>query len=134
VPGAYVDTSALGRVLLGEPDADAVLSSLRNFDVQVSSRLLRIELRRLATRHGVLDNADRLLTAVSLVPIDEELLQAAETVPPPSVATLDAIHLTTALRLAAADVIEVLMTYDSQLLEGARHHGIKAISPTTGKA
>jgi predicted nucleic acid-binding protein len=129
VSGVYVDTSALGRVLLGEPDADAVVASLRSFDVQTSSRLLRIELRRLASRHDVLDNADQLLTGVSLVPVSEELLQAAETVPPPSVATLDSIHLATALRLAAAGIIGALISYDSQLLEGARHHGLEAMSP-----
>jgi uncharacterized protein len=130
MPGVYLDTSALGRVLLGEPDAEAVTSRLSDFEVHASSRLLRIELCRLALRHNVLDHADQLLSAVALVPIDEELLDMSETLPPQTVATLDAIHLATALRLAAADVITVVMTYDAHLAAGARHHDLEAVAPS----
>jgi len=129
VAGVYLDTSALGRVLLGEPDSAAVIAALADFDQRVASRLLRIELRRLALRHEVLDHADQLLGAVALVPLDEPLLEAAETVPPGEVATLDAIHLATALRLASAGAIEVVMTYDRRLASGARHHGLEVLSP-----
>ena len=51
----YVDTSALGRVLLGEPDRAAILRELTRFDQTVSSRLLGVELRRLALRSARLD-------------------------------------------------------------------------------
>jgi predicted nucleic acid-binding protein len=130
VAGVYLDTSALGRVLLGEPDAPAVLAALSDFDQHVASRLLRIELRRLAIRHHVLDQADQLLSAVALIPMDEPVLEAAETVPPDGVSTLDAIHLVTALRLAADGVIEAVMTYDARLAEGVRHHGLGALAPS----
>ena len=49
----YLDTSALGRVLLGEPDAPAILRSLEAFDQRVASRVLRVELRRLALRDAM---------------------------------------------------------------------------------
>ncbi len=127
--GVYLDTSALGRVLLGEPDAPAVLSVLADFDQHVASRLLRIELRRLALRHDVLDHADQLLGAVALVPMDEPELAAAETVPPATVGTLDAVHLATALRLAAGGAVDGVMTYDIRLAQGARHHGLEVIEP-----
>lgn len=128
--GVYVDTSALGRVLLGEPDAPAVIRALEELDQHVASRLLRVELRRLALRTGLLDQADQLLSGVALLPVDEALLEAAETVQPEIVATLDAIHLATALRLADAGLIEAVMTYDVRLAEGARHHGLDVLSPT----
>ncbi len=127
--GLYVDTSALGRVLLGEPDAAAVISCLGDFDQHVSSRLLRIELKRLALRNGLLEHADQLLSGIALLPLDEALLDAAETVRPASVASLDAIHLVTALRLADAELIETVMTYDSRLAEGAREHGLAVLEP-----
>ena len=92
----YVDTSAVGRVLLGEPDAPAVLRDLAGFDQHVASRLMRIELRRLALREDALEAADRLLDGVALIPLDDAILAASETVPPTTVATLDAIHLATA--------------------------------------
>jgi predicted nucleic acid-binding protein len=133
VGGAYLDTSALGRVLLGEPDAEAVIRRLSEFDVHASSRLLRIELSRLALRHNVLDHADQLLSAVALVPIDDQILETSETLPPQSVATLDAIHLATAMRLAAADVIDVVITYDARLTAGAHHHGLEVYAPSSGR-
>lgn len=127
--GIYLDTSALGRVLLGEPDAPAVLRDIGAFDQRVSSRLMRIELRRLAVREGRLADADQLLAGVALVPVDEELLATAETVPPASVATLEAIHLVTALRLSHAGSVDAIMTYDMRLADGARHHGLTVLAP-----
>ena len=59
--GVYVDTSALGRVLLGEPGAAAVLRDLGAFEQHLSSQLLRVELRRVALREGRLSDADRLV-------------------------------------------------------------------------
>lgn len=129
MPAAYLDTSALGRVLLGEPDAPAILAALGAFDQHVASRLARVELRRLALREDALAAADRLLAGVALVPVDEAVLAAAETVEPATVATLDAIHLATALRLAEAALLDAVVTYDVRLADGARHHGLTVLSP-----
>lgn len=126
----YVDTSALGRVLLGEQDRDAILLAMGGFDVRVASRLLRIELRRLALRHGLLADADQLLAGIGISPLDDAILSGAETTPPSTVATLDAIHLTTALRLADAGSLDAVMTYDVRLAEGARQHGLTVLAPT----
>jgi predicted nucleic acid-binding protein len=125
----YLDTSAIGRVLLGEPDAPAVLRDLGGFDQHIASRLLRVELRRVALREGLLDAADRLLAGVALIPLDDAVLTIAETVPPTTVATLDAIHLATALRLSTAGVLDTVMTYDARLADGARHHGLAVLAP-----
>jgi len=125
----YVDTSALARVLLTESDSAAVLSALDDFDHLVSSGLLRVELRRVALRHGALEEADALLADVALVPVDDAVLAAAETVPPENVATLDAIHLVTALRLTEGGDLDALMTYDERLAAGAAHYGLRVIAP-----
>lgn len=127
--GVYLDTSALGRVLLGEPDASAIIRELGRFEPHVSSRLLRVELRRLALRHGQLPAADQLLAGVALLPVDEALLASAEIVPPPTVGTLDAIHLATALRLAGAGMVETVMTHDARLAAGARERGLTVLAP-----
>lgn len=124
-----MDTSALGRVLLGEPDAAAVIRALADFELHVASRLLRIELCRLALRHSLLDHAEQLLSGVALLPLDDAVLEAAETVPPASVATLDAIHLVTALRLGDEELIDAVMTYDSRLAEGVQEHGLSVVAP-----
>jgi uncharacterized protein len=125
----YVDTSAVGRVLLGEPDAPAVLRDLAGFDRHVASRLMRIELRRLALREDALAAADRLLDGVALIPLDDAILASSETLPPATLATLDAIHLATALRLATAGVLDTVMTYDLRLAVGAEQHGLRVLAP-----
>jgi predicted nucleic acid-binding protein len=125
---AYVDTSVLGRVLLDEPDATAIVGELGRFDDLVSSRLLAVELRRLALRRGFNDRATELLADITLLPVDEATLTAAETVAPAGVATLDAIHLTSAMQLARGGDLDALMTYDAQLAAGAEHHGIRVIA------
>jgi uncharacterized protein len=129
VASLYLDTSALGRVLLGEPDASAILRELTRWEQHVASRLLRTELRRVAIREGVLAQADQLLRTVALVPVDDAVLTAAETTPPSTVTTLDAIHLATAVRLASAGALEAVMTYDAHLADGARHHGLAVVAP-----
>jgi predicted nucleic acid-binding protein len=125
----YVDTSAIGRVLLGEPDAPAVLRDLADFDQHVASRLMRIELRRLAMREDALEAADRLLDGVALIPLDDAILAASETLLPATVATLDAIHLATALRLATGGMLSTVMTYDRRLADAAEQHGLRVLAP-----
>lgn len=125
-----MDTSALGRVLLAERDGTAVLRDLSGFDEAVSSRLLRTELLRLALREDLVTEAEQLLTGIALMPLDDSILTAAERLSPPIVATLDAIHLTTALRLARGRRLDALMTYDARLAAGARHHGIAVLAPS----
>ena len=125
----YVDTSALARVLLGEPDAPAVVRELERFDRSVSSGLLRIELRRVGLRSDRLGDVDQLLAGMALIPMADELLSLAETIEPADVGALDAIHLATAVRLAAGVRLDAVMTYDRQLAEGARHHGLKVLAP-----
>jgi uncharacterized protein len=126
----YVDTSALARMLLDEPDTKAIEHSLRAYDQRVASRLLQVELRRVGLRTNLLDGVGELLAEVALIPVEEAILTAAETVPPSSVATLDAIHLATAMRLAEAGELDALMTYDKQLATGAREHGLTVLSPS----
>ena len=67
----YVDTSVFGRVILEEPDKTAIKRDLAKFDQRVASRLLRIELRRVGSREDALEEADRILESVLLIPLDE---------------------------------------------------------------
>lgn len=116
-------------MLFDEPDAPAIERSLQSFDQRVSSRLLGAELRRIGFRADCLDDADRLLATVGLIEMDDAILTAAETTPPKSVATLDAIHLATALRLAGDGILNTIMTYDRQLAAAAREHNLTVLAP-----
>jgi uncharacterized protein len=129
VGAVYIDTSALGRVLLDEPDKSAIERALDSFDQVTASRLLRIELRRVGLKRGLLDRAESLLADISLIPLEDRILAATETLTPASVGTLDAIHLATAVQLAMAGKLNALMTYDKGLAAGAHEHGIAVLSP-----
>ena len=65
--GLYVDTSALGRILLTEPDATAIRSTLSRYDRWWSSALLVVELRRLAARAGRETAGEALLAEMECI-------------------------------------------------------------------
>jgi predicted nucleic acid-binding protein len=116
--------------MLEEPDKKAIQRDLAKFDQSVASRLLRVELRRVGRRENALEEADQILDGVLLIPLDESVLTAAESISPTTVGTLDAIHLATAVRLAEAGELDALMTYDKRLAKGAREHGIEVLAPS----
>jgi uncharacterized protein len=127
--GIYLDTSALGRVLLAEPDAAAIRGVLAEHEAWWSSELLMVELRRFATRENLAEAAEKLLDGVSLINVDSAALQRASRVEPSEVRSLDAIHLDTAMRLSADGRIASVLTYDRQLQAGCRHHGLEVAAP-----
>jgi predicted nucleic acid-binding protein len=130
VRSVYLDTSVLGRVLLDEPDTPAIRRELGRFERHISSGLLRLELHRLGLRENMLPQVAALLSGNVLIPLDQEILTTAETIAPPTVATLDAIHLATAVSLSHAGKLDALMTYDKRLAIGAREHGIEVLAPS----
>ncbi len=130
MPAVYLDTSVLGRVLLDEPDTPAIRRELAHFERHISSGLLSVELHRLGLRENLLPHVAEILSGNVLIPMDDEILAAAETIAPATVATLDAIHLATAISLSNAGKLDALMTYDKQLAIGAREHGLEVLSPS----
>jgi predicted nucleic acid-binding protein len=126
----YLDTSVLGRILLDEPDTPAIRRELGLFERHISSGLLSVELHRLGLRVSMLAVVSELLSGKVLIPVDAEILAAAQTITPPTVATLDAIHLATAVSLSKAGKLDALMTYDKQLATGAREHGLEVLAPS----
>jgi predicted nucleic acid-binding protein len=103
---AYVDTSALVRLVLREAEA---LDDLRSFDTLVSSELLAVEGRRTIDRlrlQGSLDSEEAIrrlhvltewLEAIDLVLLRPPVLSRAGEPLPTALGTLHAIHLATAL-------------------------------------
>ena len=67
------------------------------------------------------------LRRIDLVAIDDRILDAAGTLEPRVLRTLDAIHLSTAL--AIGDDLETVVTYDERMAEGARLLGLATTGP-----
>jgi predicted nucleic acid-binding protein len=103
---AYIDTSALLRIVLREPGA---LDDLRSYDTLVSSELIAVESARTLDRlrlQGSLTTQEAVarrrtvnewLEAIDLVLLRTPVLSRASEPMPMALGTLDALHLATAL-------------------------------------
>jgi predicted nucleic acid-binding protein len=132
---AYIDTSALLRLVLREPGA---LDDLRSYDALVSSELIAVESARTIDRlrlQGALtveEGAARLraltewLEAIDLVLLRPPVLSRASDPLPMALGTLDALHLATALiwreRMGA---LPTMATHDTALGLAARTFGFE---------
>jgi predicted nucleic acid-binding protein len=89
-----------------------------------------VELLRTTRRAGLSRRATpapRHLSAINLIRLDDALLDRAGELDPPSLRSLDAIHLASALALGAD--LGVVITYDDRMLHGAAALGLPAVSP-----
>jgi predicted nucleic acid-binding protein len=127
----YLDTSAFVKLIQGERETPALRSFLTDHagSSLVSSALLAVETRRAILRQapGQLARADLLLTRVDQVDITSAVLEAASRLPDPSLRSLDAIHLATALQLGQD--LEALVTYDSRLAAAAKRQQLPVVTP-----
>ena len=67
------------------------------------------------------------LRRIDLIGIDDRMLDAAGTLEPLVLRTLDAIHLATAM--AVGDDLDAIVTYDDRMLEAARLIGLPTATP-----
>jgi predicted nucleic acid-binding protein len=132
---AYIDTSALLRVVLRERGA---LEDLRSYEALISSEIIGVESRRTIDRlrlQGALTSeeaAERAgvvavwLEAIDLVLLRPPVLSRACDPLPTQLGTLDAIHLVTALiwreRMGP---LSVVVTHDKALGLAARAFGFE---------
>ena len=130
---AYIDTSALLRLVLREPGG---LEELRSCEVLVSSELIAVESFRTIDRlrlQGALsteeaasrrETATEWLEAVDLVLLQRPILARASEPFPIPLGTLDALHLSTALVWQDRTRREIVVaTHDRDLALAARSFG-----------
>ena len=130
---AYIDTSALLRLVLREPGA---LEDLRSYDSLVSSELIAVESVRTIDRlrlQGALtvDEAATRARAVSdwlegidLILLRTPVLNRAAQPLPVALGTLDAVHLASALIWRERDSeLTTIATHDAALGLAARSFG-----------
>jgi uncharacterized protein len=76
----------------------------------------------------VQEEAERLLVSCMLIDVTDRLLRTAAGLASAAVRTLDAIHLASALRIEADEVV----AYDRRLVEAATVRGLAVSSPGAG--
>jgi predicted nucleic acid-binding protein len=125
----YVDSSALVKLVVEEPESVALRRHLRRRSPLVASALVRTEVARAVLPHGdgAVSRAQSVLSAVDLIRISDQILRAAGTLLPPELRSLDAIHLATVLHLRSD--IGTLVTYDERMAGAARALGLRTVSP-----
>jgi uncharacterized protein len=133
---AYVDTSVLLRIVLGEPHA---LRQWRSIDMAISSELIRVEALRSIDRARMLsplqdanvsERREAILAALDgfhIAAIDRRVLARAADPFPTLIRTPDAVHLATALLVRTDHEEMVFATHDEQLAIAARAVGFSVI-------
>jgi hypothetical protein len=129
VPAAYVDSSALVKLVVAETETPALVAHLAGVDV-VTSEVAGVEVPRASyLKTGdrrVLARAERLLESAYLVRL-EPVRRAAARIAPGGLRSLDAIHLASAL--AVRSEIGELVAYDARLTSAALAAGLRVAAP-----
>jgi predicted nucleic acid-binding protein len=127
---AYLDASALVKLVLVESETDALIRELGDVETLYTSELAVVEVgravRRIAGDERGYEHSQWVLDGCVEVELDDGIKHKAarsET----SLATLDAIHLESALSIRT--LVDAFITYDLQLAAAARMAGLPVTSP-----
>lgn len=126
----YLDTSALVKLVVAEPESLALRSWLIESERDpVSCDLARTELVRAVRRTapGLVAQARAVLDAITLVRIPPSTCEQAGRLDPVLTRSLDAIHL--AVALALGDDLDGFVTYDDRLANVAHENGVVVVAP-----
>ena len=129
MPVTHLDSSAIVKLVVQEPESDALRRFLRKKRPLVSSALARTEVLRaiLPAGEAAVARGREVLATVDLVRVNERILNAAGALLPAEIRSLDAIHLATA-RLLGHDLSHIV-TYDERLAEAAKLVGLRLVGP-----
>lgn len=130
MPAVYLDSSAIVKLVVAEPESEALRLHLLDHPTLVSSALARTEVSRALLPYGepVRSRGSAVLERLELIRVSEDVLDTAGRLLPLSLRSLDAIHLATA-GLIRADLRE-LLTYDRRMLEAAARLGFRTTAPS----
>ena len=127
----YLDASAIVKLVVPEPETDALLAALIRWPDRVSSELARVEVHRALWRAGapraVRARADAVLSGLVLIRIDDPVLSRATAFKDAALRALDAIHLAAALSLG--DDPDAFITYDRRLARAAGRQRLRVEHP-----
>jgi predicted nucleic acid-binding protein len=128
----YLDSSALVKLVVLEPESAALREVLKGHAARLSSGLAEVEVPRALRRAGYgaaeQRRAGELLARIALVDVDRAILRAAAAIAPSNLRSLDAIHLATALSLGQD--LAGIITYDQRLAEAAISVDLEVWAPS----
>jgi predicted nucleic acid-binding protein len=129
---AYVDTSALVKLLVEEPESAAVRAAL-GATRPVTSVLATVELSAAVRRRRVEGGealAAEIAVRLTLLPLSDSILETARGDGRlPALRALDLLHLLTARAARQALAATTFIAYDAELLDAAGAEGFATLSP-----
>ncbi len=125
----YLDSSAIVKLAVREPESSALRAHLRRRRPLVSSALARTEVIRalLPLGDAAIRRGHDVLARVSFVRVNDRVLGSAGELRPLDIRSLDAVHLASAQQFDSE--LRHVVTYDERMIDAARHLGIKTASP-----
>jgi uncharacterized protein len=125
----YLDSSAIVKLVVREPETPALRELLRAWPERVSSVIARIEVPRAARNvsAAAVRRAGAIVARLGLVELGDEVIEWAAGLNPPILRTLDGIHLATALSLG--EEVGSFCAYDRRLADAAASAGMDVTSP-----
>jgi predicted nucleic acid-binding protein len=125
----YLDSSAIVKLAIKEPESAVLRQFLRRRRPLVSSAMARAEVLRAALQHSgtAVESGRSTLRQVELVRVSDRILVRAGEILPQQLRTLDAIHLATAEGLG--DQVARIVTYDERLAAAAQAMGWTVAAP-----
>ncbi len=130
----YLDSSAILKLVIAEPETPALIELLGRHPDRVSSALARVEvlraIRRARGSPAELRRAEDVLLRIALIRIDDDIIARAADLPPYEIRSLDAIHIASAL--AIRDELAALISYDKRLASAAAKLNIPVLVPGKG--
>jgi len=125
----YLDSSALVKLVVAEPESEALRRFLSRRPERVTSALALVEVLRAVRAQGepAMQRARRVLARVRLLRIDDGVLEAAASLDPRVLRSLDAIHIASARELGSD--LESLVTYDRRMSEATSMLGMVVRAP-----
>ena len=126
---AYVDSSALVKLIRREPETDALRAYLTSAGPLASSIVATVEVSRAIARGApeLISSIPAVIGMLVLLPFDSRLAARAAAVGPAGLRTLDAIHLASAVELG--DELTAFVSYDARLSAAARDLGLSVVAP-----
>lgn len=117
------------KLPLREAEDQALLRELVKWEGFVSSSLLGVEALRACARYGPgYERAAReWMEGVSLLPVDDGILDIAAELEPRGLRSLDALHLATAISIG--NEVGAFLTYDNRLVSAAEENGLTVAQP-----
>lgn len=115
------------KLVVLEAETEALHRELRAWPTQLTSVVGDVEVRRAARRAPYPTDVEAVLAEVTLVELDAAVREVAVAAGAPSLRSLDAIHLATALSLA--DAVGAFCSYDRRLAAEAEAAGLTVVAP-----